>query len=152
MNGLLQNLTPQEYQNRHFPEIMENAKKYDARVKSFLAQANSGRPSSQQLIAFDQELKQWETYFRRFLPAAEVLKQANLPAMHNWIDWAINDMPGLQRVIEGWAQQAAKAEGDATAYAAQKNQEIWEIMKSVNSARQTSFDKINDQWDTYLKK
>jgi hypothetical protein len=151
MSASIQNLPPQQYERQVLPTLVEKAKEYDARVKSFIAQGNARHVASGELNAFGQELKQWESYFRQFEPAAQTLAQANLPTMHQWLDWAIKDMPDLQRTIAQWAQQAAQHEATVTDIVHRSDQQILQTMQQIHDARQVSYQNVNDLWSKYLK-
>ena len=153
-NSKMQNqqLSPQDYEREALPPLVEQIKRYDARVKQFLAQAQTRRLASIELDAFGQELAQWENYLRQFEPPAQMLAQANLPTMRQWLEWALDDMPDLRRIIERWEQQAAVAEGQFDATLRSADQEILGIMNSVNASRQATFERVNQQWNNYLKR
>lgn len=132
--------------------MIEQAKAYDTWVKAFLAQANSRRINSSELRVFWQELKQWESYFRQFEPAAQTLIQANLPTMRQWLDWALRDMPDLQRTIATWEQQAAQHEGTVCDIVRRSDQEMLQTMNEIHDARQATYARINEKWSNYQKR
>ena len=152
MNTPIENLSPQDYERQVLPTLIEKAKEYDAHVKAFLDQGHTRRIPSAELNAFGQQLKQWESYFRNFEPAAQTLAQANLPKMRQWLDWAIKDMPDLQITIANWAEQAARHEGAMTGILQKSNQDMLQVMKDVHNQQQESFKKANDLWSNYLKR
>jgi hypothetical protein len=147
-----QQQSPQEYEREVLPTIVEQAKRYDARVKGFIAQAQTRRLTSTELDQFGHELAQWENYFRQYEPAAQWLAQANFPTMQKWLEWALNDMPDLRRIFEQWEQQAASAEGQFRTIMDRSDQEIFGIMNSVNANRQVTFERVNQQWNNYLRR
>lgn len=139
--------SPADVERQQAPLLVEQARRYDERVKGFINQGKTRRLSSAELKEFTSELDQWEAYFKQhFEQTAHWLDRNGLPLMRKWLDWALGDMPGLRQTFSDWSRQAARHETDMQQTLADANREIQEKLNEAREGERRATQDWIDRW------